>query len=263
MTDATSGRPLRATKLFVELAGPECAEPAGDWLDGADGVAIDGETAAAVLRGENSWRGDCLLRDADPGAMAGLRERPGVLWGCGGSIDAAMRRRDEWPDLDWLPRIEVYRPETRFDFHRAPAGEGFSMYMPDTSAIQGFRIADADGEALEGWLSRAVAEGFRSVWLHGRDAAERGRGADIELLARARRHFAGGRIWLSGGIEEPRHLQTLACEGGAKAAVVSAAVARRWGCATLLSALQFDPPERHAAFAAAPSVSCGRAGNPG
>lgn len=257
MTDGIRTRPQRATKLFVEFSAGDHIEERAEWLEGADGMVIDREAGATVLEHATTAHGDCIVRDADPDAMYGLRDRPGARWVDGGGLDAALRMRDAWPDLDWVPYVEVYRPETRFDFQPAAPGEGFSVYMPDTATIQGFRIAGAEREPVEAWLSRAVAEGFRCVWLHGRDAAAADQGADIELLARARRHFAGGRIWLSGGIAEPRHLKTLAREGGAKAAVIPAMVARQWGCATLAEALVLDPPAGRPIAPGSRSSPCG------
>lgn len=235
-------RPFRATKLFVEIAGADLCDGEAGWLNGADGVVVSRGVADTFPDEEITSQGAVILHDVDPETLVGWHSRPRTQWVAGGGLDTVLRLRDAWPDLDWVPRIEVYRPETRFDFHRAPPGEGFSMYMPDTAAIQGFRIADTERQTIEALLPRAVAEGFRCIWLHGRDAAEAGRGADIELLVRVRRHFAGGRIWLSGGIAEPRHLETLAGEGGAKAVVVPASIVRHCGCATLAAALELDPP---------------------
>lgn len=244
MTETIEERPFRATKLFVEVAPDDLADRQEGWLDGADGLVLDGGIAGAVADEPTTSCGERILRDVDPESLAGWRDRPGTLWVASGGLDAVMRFRDTWPELDWVPRVEVYRPGTRFDFHRAAPGEGFSMYMPDTSAIQGFRIADAEPESLEEWLARATSAGFRCIWLYGRNADMMGKGADIEMLARARRHFAGGRIWLSGGIADACHLKTLAREGGAKAVVVPASLARRCSCPTLAAALELAPPPR-------------------
>lgn len=256
MVETDGARTIRATKLYVEVGGAESAETGEGWLDGADGVVLEGGAADAGSDERITSCDEHILLDANPENVAGWRARAGTLWVAGGGLDAIMPLRDAWPALNWVPRIEVYRPETRFDFHRAAPGEGFSMYMPDTAAIQGFRIAGAERETLEAWLARAVSEGFRRVWLHGRDADAAGKGADIEMLARARRHFAGGRIWLSGGIAEPRHLKTLAREGGAKAVVVPASVARQYGCMTLASALELSSAANHPVAAGLKPAGC-------
>jgi len=258
MTRTSDEQPHRATKLFVEVGGHDLADAPDDWLNGADGVVLGGDGARLSAGNPSTSFGACILQDVDPEDAACWRDRAGTQWVAGGGLDTIMRLRDAWPGLDWVPRVEVYRPETRFDFHRAAPGEGFSMYMPDTSAIQGFRICDTDQESLETWLSEAVSEGFRCVWLHSRDADKSGNGADIEMLERARRHFAGGRLWLSGGIVESRHLQTLAREGGAKAAVIPASVAHQRGCAALATALDLEPPERHPVAPAGKGAGCSR-----
>lgn len=258
MTRTDKKQPYRATRLFVEFSGDDLMDARDEWLNGVDGVVLDGDSARTSAGDPSASYGDSILRDVDPEDAAWWRDRAGTHWVAGGGLDTVMRRRDAWPELDWVPRVEVYRPETRFDFHRSAPGEGFSMYMPDTSAIQGFRICDTDQESLETWLSEAVSEGFRCVWLHSRDADKRGNGADIELLERARRHFAGGRIWLSGGTTEPRHLKTLAREGGAKAAVIAASVAHRWGCAALATAVDLEPPSHYPVATAGHAAGCSR-----
>lgn len=256
MTETVEPRPFRATGLLVEITGDDLADPTDGWIDGADGLVLDVGAAGTITDERIASTNEHILRDIDPECTAGWRDRPGTQWVAGGGLDAVMRLRDAWPGLDWVPRIEGYRPETRFDFHRAAPGEGFSMYMPDTSAIQGFRVEDTERLPLEAWLSRAVSEGFRCVWLHGRDAETACKGADIEMLTRARRHFAGGRIWLSGGIGEPQHLKTLAREGGAKAVVIPASLARQHGCMTLASALELDTSANHPIAAGLKTWGC-------
>lgn len=256
MTETNEKQPFRATKLFVELTNADLADSRDGWLDGADGVVLDGEATHESVDGRSAPHGECILRDVDPEDAGCWQGRPEIRWVAGGGLDMVMRLRDTWPGLDWVPRVEVYRPETRFEFHRAAPGEGFSMYMPDTSAIQGFRIVDTDQGSLETWLSGAVSEGFRYVWLHSRDAERSKNGADMEMLERARRHFAGGSIWLSGGIAGSSHVKTLAREGGAEAAVIPASVAQQCGCAILAKALELEPPAHHPIVAGANIAGC-------
>jgi hypothetical protein len=198
----------------------------------ADGFVVGlGVAEAPTHNPEHAW----ILRGMTPLDCPVWAERD-ATWVCSEGLERTASLRDGWPGLRWLPRAEIYCPSVRYDFVAAAPGEGFSVYRPDTSTIQRHRVVD-DAEDLHSWLARAKSLGFRTVWLECRNAAERGRGLDLVLLDRARRVFGGGRIWLSGGATEPRHLANLVAEGGAAAAVVSRAFAEQWGCATLLTAL--------------------------
>ncbi len=256
MAEASSESLRRATSLYVELSGDDIGEEIAGQFEAADGLVFSCEDR---LPEPVDGMRRSILRGIDPALTPKWRERPNTAWVATGGLDAALNLRDAWPDLDWVPYAEIYRPEVRFDFRPASPGEGFSMYIPDTAAIQGFRLADAQRDSLESWLAQLGAEGFRTLWLHSRDAETRGVGGDIELLHRARRHFAGGRIWLSGGVADPRHLKTLAIEGGAKAAVVPAALARDCGCAALIEALALDPTPAELEVA---SAGCPQTGSP-
>ncbi len=181
-----------------------------------------------------------ILRGVTPLDSPAWAERD-ATWVCAEGLERTARLRDGWPELRWVPRAEIHSPSVRYNFVAAAPGEGFSVYRPDTSTIQRHRIAD-DEEDLHDWLARAKRLDFRTVWLQGRDAAERGRGLDLDLLDRARGFFGGGRIWLSGGATEPRHLANLAAEGGAAAVVLPRAFAERCGCGSLLAALGRPAP---------------------
>lgn len=182
-----------------------------------------------------------ILQGATPLDSPAWAERD-ATWVCAEGLERTARLRDGWPGMRWIARAEIYRPSVRFHFVAASPGEGFSTYRPDTSTIQRHKVAD-DEEDLHAWFARAKSLGFRTVWLHGRDAAERGRGLDLDLLDRARRPFGGGRIWLSGGATEPRHLANLAAEGGAAGVILPRALAERCGCGNLLAALGRSAPD--------------------
>lgn len=221
---------MPGTRLYIDLGSEPIDGIAA--LSMADGFVVGlGMAEAASYSPEHAW----ILRGMTPLDCPVWAERD-ATWVCAEGLERTASLRDGWPGLRWLPRAEIYRPSVRYDFVAAAPGEGFSVYRPDTSSIQRHRVVD-DQEDLYSWLARAKSLGFRIVWLECRTAAERGRGLDLDLLDQARRLFGGGRIWLSGGATEPRHLANLAAEGGAAAAVVPRALAEQCGCAPLLAAL--------------------------
>lgn len=242
---------MRGTRLYLDLdSGP--LDRVTDLFD-ADGFVV-GPGVAEPQRQDP--RHDWILRGVTPLDRPAWAER-NTLWVCAEGLDRTARLRDGWPGLTWVPRAEVYLPSVRFDFFAAPPGEGFSVYRPDTATIQRHRVA-GDETDLHDWLGRAKSLGFMTAWLHGRDAAEQGRGLDLDLLDRARRSFGGGRIWLSGGASEPRHLANLAAEGGAAAVVLPRALAESCGCDRLLAALgRADPATEPAAQGASAPPGAG------
>lgn len=239
MTEAAMRREI-PTRLFVE-PGAEDVPPERLGLIGeADGVVLDRETMLALhnwaedtARSASSW----VLRGAEPRELDGWRERPNVLWVGEGTLEAIARQRDAWPRLQWIPRVEVVRPEVRFAFRKTSPGEGFSVYVPDTAAIQGYRVTESQGgAAIEAWLRQAAVFGFDTVWLHTPNAAAAGRGLDLDLLQRARR-CSPAELWLSGGATSTRHLANLAREGSAATVVLPLAVVETCGCSAALAAL--------------------------
>jgi hypothetical protein len=221
---------MSGTRLYIDFESDPIDGIAA--LSMADGFIVGpGAAEAASYSPEHAW----ILRGVTPLDCPVWAERD-ATWVCAEGLERTASLRDGWPRLRWLPRVEIYCPSVRYDFVAAAPGEGFSVYRPDTSTIQQHRVVD-DQEDLRSWLAYARSLGFRTVWLECRTAAERGRGLDLDLLHRARRLFGGGRIWLSGGATDPRHLTNLAAEGGAVAVVVPRAFAEQCGCAPLLAAL--------------------------
>jgi len=241
---------MRGTRLYLNLY---LGQPDGitDLLD-ADGFVVGPNVVEPLNRASrHTW----ILRGFTPLDSPAWAER-NATWVCTEGLERTARLRDGWPKLAWVPRAEIYSPSARYDFFAANPGEGFSVYRPDTSTIQRHRVADDEADVRE-WLTQAKALGFRTVWLHSRDAAERGRGLDLDLLDRARRSFGGGRIWLSGGATESRHLANLAAEGGAAAVILPRALAERHGCGSLLAALGRPDPATELAsqVASEPSIA--------
>ncbi len=228
------------TRLFVEAGAEDVTPQRPGPIAAADGVVLDREAMLALhnrvedaARSASSW----VLRRAEPRELDGWCGRPNVRWVGEGTLEAIARRRDAWPRLQWIPRVEVESAEVRFAFRKTSPGEGFSFYVPDTAAIQGYRVTESQGgSAIETWLVQVADFGFDTVWLHTPDAAAAGRGLDLDLLHRARR-CSPAELWLSGGATGTRHLANLAGEGGAAAVVLPLAVVDACGCAAALAAL--------------------------
>jgi len=223
---------MNASQLFIELTTlPQATE----LLIEADGLVL---CSGAV--GETDWpeATRVVLRDTTPEEGMAWRERDGVLW-CGGKdLEATARQRDAWPDLDWLPRLVVDKPQVSYRFASAFPGEGFSVYQPDTATLRGYRV---QGRGLRETLEQARGLGFEELWLHACDAEVTGRGLDLDLLERVRGWFSG-ELWLSGGARERRHLVNLAHEGGVAVVVVPEGLAAKEGVDSLRTALAPPPP---------------------
>jgi hypothetical protein len=229
---------MSETRLYVEFNEPADNEKAFEGLAGAHGLVLDplaidpddADRLPAPVR---------VLRPTNPEDPGAWREQEGLTWASDGGLAGTARLRDAWPDLDWVPRLTVFKPTVRYHLSNAFPGEGFKVYMPDTSAIRGYRMID-DETGLAAALARAAELGFHTLWLHALDAEEKGMGLDLELLEQARTH-SRARLWLSGGAAHPRHLANLAAEGGTAAVVVGAGLAQQCGCEPLLTALATTP----------------------
>lgn len=224
------------TKLFVQYQpeAEDMQQEADAWLAGADGLVIN-PCGCTPERLGNLVFETALLLAGDPARDVEWREDgERSRWICDQGLEATARLRERWPDLHWVPRLTVFKPETSYRFSGPAVGEGFSFYMPDTAAIQGWRVSDGDVLLSEA-VTRAAELGFDSLWLHSEAAESRGKGLDLDVLDRVR----GGplSIWLSGGVSELKYLQNLARAGGASAVVVGEALARESGMERLRQAL--------------------------
>ena len=212
-----------------------------DWA-GAGGAVMPG----ADFSEDVVAAGALVALTGDP-AAAPQGQRPDVVWIADGLAET-HRMRSLWPGLRWIPRVRCARATTRYTCGDAYLGGGFRVFQPDTAALRGWRASDND-MLLDDWLAEATALGHATVWLVAADAEARASGLDLEMLERARGRYRG-RIWLSGGAREPRHLANLAAEGGADAIIVPDALVAAHGGAALLAALgaapdggaQSDPP---------------------
>jgi hypothetical protein len=223
------------TKLFVQYQ-PESADAQPEqsaWMTGADALVMS-PCACTPERFAELPVETALLLGGDPERDAGWLENGHCYWVCTEGLAETARRRDQWPGLNWVPQLTVYKAAISYRFSGPAIGEGFSFYMPDTAAIQGWRVTDADRSLAEA-ITRATELGFASLWLHSEQAETRGKGLDLEMLDKAR----GGplAIWISGGVPERRYLRNLARAGGAAAVVVADTLARDAGVESLRQAL--------------------------
>ena len=219
------------TELYLQLTQAR---------DGLDPGQLTG-LAGLVVDGSSLTPGQCSPLGAPVAALTGTSA--GLAGWCGEAaplrvvelgLEECARRRDERPELEWLPRLVAYRPDVVYrmaEYH----GEGFKFYAPDTATLRGYCVTDGDG-ALGKCLQRARVLGFDRLWLHARHAAEAGDGLDLELLERARCHFDGD-LWVSGGATAVRHLTNLARAGGAAAVVIDDGLLERVGAEALAAAL--------------------------
>jgi hypothetical protein len=221
-------------KLCVELrqTTPQDAHDNHTWMQGADALVID-PCLCSPERFEAMAVDSVVLSNADP-----LRDSPwqGLAshWVCHRGLDDAARLRDLHPGICWVPKLSVTRAKVGYRFSGPAIGEGFSFYMPDTSAINAWRVAGSD-LSLRDNLTRAKALGFEELWLHSPGAAACNRGLDLELLDKTGEESLS--IWISGGVDESVHLRNLARVGGVARVIVDQAAALRLTASALHEAL--------------------------
>ena len=229
-----------------ENALPEESE----WMTGADALVID-PCHCDVGRFAQLPVDHAVVCSADPERDIGWHDNKLNQWVCDQGLEQTARVRDRWQDLDWVPHLAVYSPQTRYTFSGPALEGGFSFYMPDTSRIKGWRVSDGDMLLTEA-IKRAAALGFSTLWLHSPDAETRARGLELGVLDKARDRSMD--IWISGGVSEQNHLQNLVKAGGASAVVVSEKLAREMSTENLLHALEEVPPVFEKV--AAPCMQC-------
>ncbi|ROR31971.1 hypothetical protein [Inmirania thermothiophila] len=243
---------MSVTRLVVELGTPPEAE-AVEGLAGVEGLALGPQALEGPLPPLPEGA-PLALCGVDPEVAPAWHGRPDTVWVCDGGLEETARLRDAWPDLVWVPRTTVYQPTVRYEFSPHLGTESFKFYVPDMGAMLARRVGDGDQDVRR-WVVRAAELGFGTVWLHGSQAEERGRGLDLEALVRARSRYDGA-IWISGGVTELRHLENLRREGGAAAVVLPPDRIAALGVAPALAALR---PQAGEALA----VEVARGGCPG
>lgn len=226
-------------KLYVDYRQEKTAGAAPEtftWLEGADGLVIDSSRCAPHQFRDMPVE-DAVIMNGDPEQDAPWRETAGH-WVHDRGLESTACLRDRYPALSWIPKLNLSRARVSYRFSGPATGEGFSFYIPDTAAIHSWRVDGWDLTFREA-LTRATELGFSAVWLHSPEAASRGAGLELDLPEQAR----GGplEIWLSGGVTEVRHLQSLSRTGGVAAATVDAAVGRRLTIQALRAALAPEP----------------------
>lgn len=206
-------------------------------LAGAHGLVVDPRTvspqAASHLPAPVR-----VLHSTDDEPVAAWREHPDLAWVSNSGLEHTARLQDQWPALTWIPRLSVFKPQLRYELSRPFPGEGFRVYMPDTSAIHAYQVKGSEA-SLNASLRQAEHLGFQTLWLHALDAKQRRQGLDLELLERAQGFR--GRLWLSGGAASEKHLANLAAQDGASAVIVPNAVAAGCTCERLRAALAGRP----------------------
>lgn len=205
------------TELFLELVRPLPDDLSPESLVGVSGLVVDGSRVRPEECG-SLQTAVMALTGADGEGVAAWCETTEPVRVIDGGLDACARLRDTSPELSWMPRLTVYRPEVRYRMTTSHGAAGFKFYAPDTGALRGYRVSDGD-LSLQAALNRARELGFDRLWLHARHAAEQGRGLDLDLLERARRVYEDG-LWFSGGAAKAAHLENLARAGGVDAVVV-------------------------------------------
>jgi len=224
---------MHKIRLFLELRSAPTTDEAIANCALADGLALAAAVDPATV--PCAPHGMLLLCGHEPAAAieGGGGHEVALVPDTG--LDKLARRRDGWPQLNWIPRARVYRAPARFDFQTEYHGEGFKMYMPNLTTYRTYRVAREELE-LRVWLDRARELGFSRIWLAGMDAEDAGNGLDLEMLDAARRHYSDT-IWMSGGATSPAHLRNLAREGSADAVVLPLQFAASEGMGALRTAL--------------------------
>lgn len=204
-------------KLCVEIrqTQAELSTDTNAWMEGADALVID-PCRCTPGQFESMPVESSILIHADP-----IRDAPWLkiadYWVCDEGLEATARLRDLHPALCWIPRLNVSRARVNYRFSAPAIGEGFSFYIPDTSAINAWRVVDSD-LSLRASLARAAELDFKELWLHSPDAASRKRGLELDLLDKTKDDSWA--IWLSGGVGGSEHLRNLQRVGGGVARVV-------------------------------------------
>lgn len=232
-----------APKLFVRYtpAVEQQQEDLHTDLTAADGVVI----APGICAPEQHMAlpvEHALLIDGDPERDAQWLVHDNCHWVCTRGLTETARLRDQWPELNWVPQLTVYKPAVSYRFSGPAIGEGFSFYIPDTTTIKGWQVTDGD-VSLTDAVNQAIGLGFSALWLDSQEAEARGRGLALEMLERI--SHCSLPVWLSGGVTAPDHLQNLVRldRGGAAAVVVNEELVRDFGMDPLRQAL--TPPARH------------------
>ena len=221
-------------KLYVQLDTADIKDEDQAWREGADGFIVR-RPECTIDDLKKQPPATVVLQDSDPAKWLDLQDDRRCFWSSSEGLDATAALRDEWPELDWVPHLSVYRPSINYRFSGKGLGEGFSFYMPDTSAIRAWRVTDGEQSLLEA-VEKAQRLGFEAVWLHSLDAAQAGRGLELEMLDRTTGSELD--IWISGGVTQAGHLGNLLRSGGASSVVVGNELARQAQATTLCECLK-------------------------
>ncbi|MCU7919055.1 MAG: hypothetical protein KZQ95_11940 [Candidatus Thiodiazotropha sp. (ex Epidulcina cf. delphinae)] len=221
------------TELFVTHGQSSATgeEGASEWMRGADAVVLD-PCHCSIEAFRQMPVEHAVISAGDPERDRIWLEERACQWVSNEGLEAVAKLRDRWPELDWVPKLSLYRPQTNYCFPGPANGEGFSFYTPDTASLRAWRLSNEDISLTEA-MALALAMGFPCLWLHSETAEFDAKGLDLEMLDKVRGTPLD--IWISGGVSDRRHLHNLVKTGGASAVVVSEKFAREAGV-DLLSA---------------------------
>lgn len=232
-------------KLFVKYqpTSAETVAEVSEWMTGADALIID-PCHCDVDKFQQLSVDNAVIYSGDPERDLSWVENNLSQWVRDDGLVQLARLRDRWKELNWVPQLNVYRQQIRYEFSGPALGEGFSFYMPDTSTIKGWHVTDEDMLLTEA-LTRATELGFSTLWLHSPEAETSARGLDLDVLDKTRGSSLN--IWLSGGASEQKHLHNLTKAGGVSAVVVNEKLARENTVESLCRALESDDTLREVA----------------
>jgi len=220
-------------QLFVEFV-----PGANDWEIEDDLRAADGFVFG--LEGIESWPQAVtdhkqILRGKKPPDDPHWQPLEHACWVVEQDLEDAVNCREQWPQLQWVPRITIYRQETQYGFKPESLGDGFRFFSPDPATINSFLTVSYD-QPLLATMRQAQSLGFATVWLHSQGAEQEGKGLELDVIAHVSSVYRG-QLWLSGGAGSLRHLRSLQQTGGVAAVVIPYPMAKDCGCQPLQAAL--------------------------
>ncbi len=210
----------KRVELIAQIAASQQIDQllADGYADAVSSLAAAPDELELELLAQQQRR--LVLMSRNPAAYPECCAYPWAIW-CGNGLDELARLRDDWPQLQWIPRIEVEKQALRYSFPRSHDEATFKCYVLDSTSVNAFVVPGEGDKPVGEVLERAEELGFNALWIHAPDAEQRALGLPLELLEKARNKWRE-ELWLSGGVAETRHLDNLVRQGGADAVVIPA-----------------------------------------
>lgn len=222
----------RQNKLFVDLsgtAGPLSPEAMPASIDGYI-LSCDTPPEGLDIAGKEIMiAGGVPQSEPDIAVLAQTRI-------CDYGLEATARLRQQYPELTWIPRVDVTLQPTAYHFPTTHYSETFRTYQPIFTGPSPYQVEDGDAQ-LVAWLQKAAELGFSTLWLNAPGAAQAENGLDLDLRELALGNWSGD-LWLSGGASTLMHVKYLVQEGGIDALVVAPALAVALGCDQIRASLR-------------------------